>query len=48
LLARKNNVDQEILKKIIEEVYKEFPNDQMLAELHVVRALKKYIESDSK
>jgi hypothetical protein len=38
--AEKNNIDKKTLDKIIEEAYDEFPDDEMMAELHVVRALR--------
>ena len=34
------------LQKLVEEVQNEFPDDQMLAELHIVRALRFYGEEE--
>jgi hypothetical protein len=39
-LAKKYNIDSDTLDNIIKETYNEFPHDEMLAELHVIRALK--------
>lgn len=41
-IAKKYNLDPDKIKEITKEIYKEFPNDDMLAELHIVRALKEY------
>lgn len=38
--AEKNNIDKKTLDKIIEEAYEEFPDDEMMAELHAIRALR--------
>ena len=40
-LAQELNIDTSILEKFIDEAKKEFPEDDMLMELHVIRALKK-------
>ena len=39
-VAREMKVPNRILKKIKEDVKKEFPADKMLYELHVLRAIK--------
>lgn len=39
-LAKKYNVKSDILNKLVEEAKKEFPNDQMMIELHIVRAIR--------
>jgi len=44
-LARKYNIRQDHLEKIISELRKEFPGDEMMVELHAVRVLKKQGET---
>jgi len=44
--ARKNKINKKELNSIVKEVYEEFPNDKMLAELHIIRALKKFKDSE--
>jgi hypothetical protein len=39
-LAKEMNVPDNVLKKIEEEVKREFPRDKMMYELHVLRAVK--------
>jgi hypothetical protein len=39
-VAKEMKVSDAILKKIEREVKEEFPNDKMMYELHVLRALK--------
>lgn len=39
-LAREYNIDPEELAHLVEEARKDFPNDDMMAELHVIRALR--------
>lgn len=39
-VAKEMNVPDTTLKKIEEEVKKEFPNDKMMYELHVLRAVR--------
>jgi len=39
-VAREMKVPNRVLKKIKEDVKKEFPADKMLYELHVLRAIK--------
>ena len=41
-LAKKYNISSNVLENIVHEVKDEFPNDEMLAELHIIRALKEY------
>lgn len=38
-LAKKYNIKQEILDKLIKEVKQEFPDDEMMFELHLIRAV---------
>ncbi len=38
-LARKHNIKQKILDKLIKEVKQEFPDDEMMFELHLIRAI---------
>ena len=46
-VAREMKVSPPIIKRIEKEVREEFPSDQMLYELHVLRALKsKYWEKE--
>ncbi len=40
--AKKYNISPNVLENIVHEVKAEFPNDEMLAELHIIRALKEY------
>ena len=41
-IADKFGISDNIVKKIEKEVKKEIPNDNMIMELHVLRALKSY------
>ena len=41
-VADKFGISDNIVKKIVEEIRKEIPNDNMIMELHVLRALKSY------
>ncbi len=46
-VARELNISDETLKRIEEEIKKEFPSDKMMYELHVLRALRsKYWEKE--
>jgi len=46
-VAKEMNVPEATLKKIEKEVKLEFPNDKMMYELHVLRALRsKYWQKD--
>ena len=47
-LAKKYHIAPDKIKKITKEIYKEFPNDDMLAELHIVRAVKEYKRQTNK
>jgi len=38
-LAKKHNINPEILDKLIKEVKQEFPDDEMMFELHLIRAI---------
>lgn len=37
---KESNLSNKELEKLEKEVYKEFPNDRMMYELHLLRALK--------
>ena len=39
-LAKKYNINQEALTKLEKEVRQEFPHDEMMFELHMVRVLR--------
>jgi len=39
VLARKHDIKPEILNKLIKEVKQEFPDDEMMFELHLIRAI---------
>ena len=41
-VADKFGIPDNVVKKIVKEVRKEIPNDNMIMELHVLRALKSY------
>ena len=41
-VADKFGISDNIVKKIVEETRKEIPNDNLIMELHVLRALKSY------
>jgi len=43
-LSNKYNIEPDILKKIIDEAHQEFGEDEMMVELHVIRALR-YIKN---
>jgi transcriptional antiterminator len=38
-LAKEYNISQEALKKLEKEVREDFPDDEMMFELHMIRAL---------
>ncbi len=40
--ARRKNVPQDVLVKIVSEAQVEFPFDDMMKELHIVRAINSY------
>ncbi|MHA1380087.1 MAG: hypothetical protein ACTSRG_17075 [Candidatus Helarchaeota archaeon] len=40
--CKKLGISESTLEKIINEVREEFPNDEMMFELHVIRALMTY------
>jgi hypothetical protein len=42
-VADKFGIPDAIVKKVEKEVKKEIPNDNMIMELHVLRALKSYV-----
>jgi hypothetical protein len=41
-IADKFKIPDNIVKKIVQEIRKEIPNDNMIMELHILRALKSY------
>ena len=41
-MAKKYDIDSNTVDNIIKETYNEFPHDEMLAELHLIRALNAY------
>ena len=41
-VADKFEIPDNIVKKIVKETEKEIPNDNMIMELHILRALKSY------
>ena len=41
-VADKFGISNSIVEKIVKEIRKEIPNDNMIMELHVLRALKSY------
>ncbi len=40
--ARELGISEDIYKKLEKEVREEFPNDEMMFELHLIRALKSH------
>jgi hypothetical protein len=40
--AKELNITPEIYQKLKKEIEKEFPNDEMMSELHLLRALMEY------
>ena len=47
-LIEKYEISPDIAKGIITEVKNEFPNDEMMMEIHIIRALKNYVSHLSK
>ena len=45
-VARDFNLPEQIVRKIEKEVKREIPNDNMIMELHVLRALKAYVNKN--
>ena len=41
--ADKFEIPDNVVKKIVKEIREEIPNDNMIMELHVLRALKTYV-----
>ena len=41
--AEKFLIPDNIVKKIVKEIREEIPNDNMIMELHILRALKSYV-----
>lgn len=44
LVADEFGISDNIVKKIVDEIRKEIPNDDMIMELHIIRALKSYVK----
>ena len=42
------NIPAEIIQLFEKEAYDEFPNDNMLMENHILRAVKAYVKSNSR
>ena len=42
LMAKEFKISEDVVKKIEKEVKREIPNDNMIMELHILRALKAY------
>jgi hypothetical protein len=42
-VADKFEIPDNIVKKIVKEIREEIPNDNMIMELHILRALKSYV-----
>ena len=42
-VANKFKIPDNIVQKIVKEIKEEIPNDNMIMELHVLRALKSYV-----
>jgi len=42
-LSRKYGIEPEVLNKIVKETHNEFGEDEMMAELHIVRSLRHLI-----
>jgi hypothetical protein len=42
-MAKEFKIPERIVRKIEKEVKKEIPNDNMIMELHILRALKAYL-----
>ena len=45
-IAQDFNLSEKIVKQIEKEVKSEIPNDNMIMELHVLRALKAYVNKN--
>ena len=43
-VANRLGISDNIVKKVVKEVKKEIPNDKMIMELHILRALKSYAD----
>ena len=42
-VVEKFKIPDNIVKKIVNEIREEIPNDNMIMELHILRALKSYV-----
>jgi hypothetical protein len=42
-VADKFGISDDVVDKIVKEIKKEIPNDNMIMELHILRALKSYV-----
>jgi hypothetical protein len=45
--AKRMQIPPEVLKNLEMEIRQEFPNDDMLMELHVLRAIRAYVGKNS-
>jgi hypothetical protein len=43
VLSRKYCIDQKVLQRIVDEAHSEFGEDEMMMELHIIRALRHVI-----
>jgi hypothetical protein len=44
LIADKFDIPDNIVREIVMEIKEEIPNDNMIMELHIIRALKSYVK----
>jgi len=47
-LGEEMDIPAEIVQLFEKEAYDEFPNDNMLMEIHIMRAVKAYVKSSSR
>ncbi|MCL2381417.1 MAG: hypothetical protein FWC64_07460 [Treponema sp.] len=47
-LSEELDIPVEVVRLFEREAYDEFPNDSMLVEIHVLRAVKAYVKANSK
>ena len=46
--AARKNVPEDVLSNIVNEAQKEFPFDEMMTELHIIRAINAYADKAKK
>jgi len=46
--AIRKNVPEDVLSNIVDEAQKEFPLDEMMKELHIIRAINAYTDKAKK